>query len=100
MSNYLRGLGRAVGITDDAARRGQGDITAQDYDWDNLSHGSGRRDTNLLRGGNGPEAELTHRWGGAGFALKSANNSVTSPTQRERYQPRGEGIGHIPRAVT
>jgi hypothetical protein len=94
------GLGRAVGITDDAAQRGQVDDTSRDYDWENLSQGSGRRDTNLLRGGPVPEAELPQRGRGVGSALQSANNSVVSPTLRERYQPRGEGIGHIPRSFT
>jgi len=100
MSNFLRGLGRASGITDDAARRGQVDDTARDYDWENLSQGSGQRDTNLLCRGNGPEAEPAQWGGGVGFALQSANNSIASPTQRERYQVRGEGMGHIPRSVT
>ena len=101
MSNYLRGLGRAVGITDDAAQGGQADDMANNYDWENLSQTSGRRDINVLRGGLGQEAELPQRGGGVSFALPSANNSIASPTQRERYQePRGDGIGHIPRSVT
>lgn len=64
MSNYLRGLGRAVGITDDAAQGGQADDMANNYDWENLSQTSGRRDINVLRGGLGQEAELPQRGGG------------------------------------
>ncbi len=84
MSNFLRGLGRASGITDGAARRGQVDDTARDYDWENLSQGSGQRETNLLRGGNGPEAEPAHRGGGGGFAQQSANNYIPTTTKRKR----------------
>ena len=95
MSNYLRGLGRAVGITDDAAGRVQVDDMARDYDWENLSQGSGRRDTNLLRGDNKRE-----RGDGVGFALRNSDISAASPTQRDRFQPRGDGIGPIPQSVT
>ncbi len=64
MSNYLRGLSRAVGLTDDAAQGGRADEMPRDYDWENLSQGSGRRDANLLQGGLMPDSELPQRGGG------------------------------------
>ncbi len=74
MSNYLRGLGRAVSIMDDAARQVQADDTARDYDWENLSQGSGRRDTNLLRGDNDRER-------GEGWVLPSTTQTSLLPPQ-------------------
>ncbi len=48
MSNYLRGLGRAVSFSDKTERRGMpGDL---ENDWDNVSHASSYGEANLLRG--------------------------------------------------
>ena len=48
MSNYLRGLGRAVGFLDETEHRGTpGDI---ENDWDNVSRASSYGEANLLRG--------------------------------------------------
>ncbi len=53
MSNYLRGLGRVVGFTEDAARRGSAEDPL-DAAWDEVSRVSSRGDVNLLRGERGP----------------------------------------------
>ena len=59
MSNYLRGLGRAVGFLDKTKRRGTpGDL---ENDWDNVSHTSSYGEANLLRGATsrGPGPQIT-----------------------------------------
>ena len=48
MSNYLQGLGRAVGFSDKTKHRGTpGDL---ENDWDNVSRASSYGEANLLRG--------------------------------------------------
>jgi hypothetical protein len=48
MGNYLRGLGRAVGFSDETNRRSTpGDL---DPEWENVSRASSYGDINLLRG--------------------------------------------------
>jgi hypothetical protein len=59
MSNYLRGLGRVVGFSDETERRGMpGDL---ENDWDNVSRASSYGEANLIRGATnrGPGPQIT-----------------------------------------
>jgi hypothetical protein len=59
MSNYLRGLGRAVGFLDETEHQGTpGDL---ENDWDNISRASSYGEANLLRGATiqGPGPQIT-----------------------------------------
>ena len=82
MSNYLRGIGRAVGFTEDTDRRGvageQGDA-----DWDAVSCAS-RGEVNILRGARGTGPELPP--GGGDRIVVGDTFSAASPTQRDRQQ--------------
>jgi hypothetical protein len=98
MSNYLRGLGRAVSFTKDAARRGLAEDPL-DAEWDNVSRVSSRADVNLLRGGRGNGPGLPLGGGGGDLAPTGRNHSATSPTQQCRNQQWG-GEGNIPRSIT
>jgi hypothetical protein len=96
MSNYLRGLGRAVGFTEDTASRGAaGDPL--DADWDEVSRASSRGDANLLRGARGPGQGLP--LGGGERTLAGETYPAASPTRQERQQ-QWEGGGNLPRAIT
>ncbi len=78
MSNYLRGLGRAVSFTEDTARRGAaGDPL--DTDWEEVSRASSRGDANLLRGARaqGPGLPL----GGGERTLGGETDVSASPTR-------------------
>ena len=123
MSNYLQGIGRAVGFTDNTARGGalgeQGDAEL----WDAVSRMSSRGEVNNLRGARGPGPGLPP--GGGARTPAGENYPIASPTHRERQQqitggdrmiqqgggrdqqfpnpnqrgPQGRGQGGVPRAV-
>jgi hypothetical protein len=118
MSNYLCGLGRAVGFTGDTASRGpHGEQGGNE--WDVVSHASSHGGVNLLnrpcglgqgqppRGGDRAIGEdpCNHAHGlgqgqppGEGdWAIGDTLNDG-SPAQRDRQQP-GEGRGDIPGAI-
>ena len=95
MSNYLRGIGRVVGFTDDTARGGalgeQGDAES----WDAVSRMSSRGDQQP-QGGKGTGTGAPPRWGARTPA--GDNYPIASPTHRERQQ-QWEGWDNIPRAI-
>ncbi len=91
MSNYLRGLGRAVGFADDPERRRTQGSREQGWDteWEAVSHASSRGEVKILRGARGT---------GLGGLL--ARGGEASPTHRDRQQPWEQRGDNIPRAIT
>ncbi len=77
MSNYLRGINRVVGFTDDTARGGalgeQGDAES----WDAVSRMSSRGEVNNLRGARGPGLGLPP---GGGARTPAGNNYPIAST--------------------
>jgi hypothetical protein len=93
MSNYLRGIGRAVGLTDNTARGGalgeQGDAEL----WDAVSRTSSCGEVNNLRGARGPGPGLPP--GGGARTPAGDNYPIASPTHRERQQQWEGGGQHL-----
>ncbi len=90
MSNYLRGLGRAVGFADDPERRrtqGSGE-QGGDTEWEAVSHTSSRGKVNILRGARG-----------TGLGGLPPRGGEASPTHRDRQQPWEKGGDNIPREI-
>jgi hypothetical protein len=78
MSNYLQGLGRAVGFLDKTKRR----VTPGDLenDWDNVSHASSYGEANHLKGATsrGPGPQIT---GGDGMIQQEGGGTSNFQNQ-------------------
>jgi hypothetical protein len=87
MSNYLRGLGRAVGFAEDQDQRrtqGMGEQRG-DTEWEAVSHTSSRGEVNILRGatrGTGP---------GLGGIPPRGGGCLAHPTGTATAMGRGRG---------
>jgi hypothetical protein len=91
MSNYLRGLGRAVEFLDETERRGTpGDL---ENDWDNVGHASSYGEANLLRGATsqGPRPQIT---GGDCMIQQGGGRDQQFPTPYHGG-PQGRGQGGL-----
>ncbi len=91
MSNYLWGLGRAVGFADDPEQSRTPGLGEQggDTEWEAVSHTSSRGEVNILRG--------ARRTGLGGLPPRGGE---ALPTHWDRQQPWEQGGDNIPRAVT
>jgi hypothetical protein len=94
MSNYLRGLGQAVGFTDDTKSRGP-HAGQGGNEWDVVSHASSQGGVNFLNRARGLGQGQPP--GGGDWAIGDTFNDG-NPAQWDRQQP-GEGRGELPRAV-
>jgi hypothetical protein len=91
MSNYLRGLGRAVGFTDNTTSRGPHRGQGKN-EWDVVSHASSRGGVNLLNRASGLGQGQPRGGGGTGQWGKKPS---PAHADWDKGNPREEGTGQL-----